>query len=126
MEDSYSMKAWDERGLIEDAAARAVDDWLHVADFVSIARRTEVTTQDALRALAMGLIVEALIRELLVPGDVDDLGFHPWVGTTGEAIVRIAESWDEEELSPTPGSVAWFALTPVGKDLGARVLERER
>ena len=119
------MKAWDRRTLIEDALARAVDDWVHVADFIAIARRTQLDSPEALRALALGLIVELLAKGMVVAGDADELGFHPWEIAPEDAILRVVESWSEDDVSPTPGSVAWFTTTSTGKRIGRDVLARE-
>ena len=66
-----------------------------------------------------------LVTKLWIPGDVDEFGFQPWVTPLGESIQRIVETWDEDELSPTPGSVAWFELTDEGKRRGLAVFARE-
>jgi hypothetical protein len=125
MEDSHLVKPWDHRGLIEDVLARGMDDWLHLAEFVSIAKRTRVNGPEALRALALGLIAEVVCEGLMVPGDADEAGFHPWTLTPGDAIQRIVQGWSEDNLYPTPGSVAWFKLTPDGEKVGQGVLARE-
>jgi hypothetical protein len=125
VEGSHPMNAWDRRGLIEDALARALDDWLDVADFVTIAQRTNLTGHESLRALAMGLIADTLSQELLVAGDADELGFHDWETSPGDSIQRVSKSWPEDELSPTPGSVAWFRNTAKGAKVGEAVMTRE-
>jgi hypothetical protein len=123
--DDPPTKPWDQRGLLEDALARGVEDWVHVAEFSAIARRASATSIEALRALAIGLITQALVNELMVAGDVDESGFHPWTGTVGDAVVRIVRSWDPVEAYPPAGSVAWLANTPKGDALGHAVLDRE-
>ena len=105
--------------------ARALDDWLHVADFVSIARRTGLTTPEAVRALALGLITELLVGGLMVAGDADQAGFHEWKVTPGDAIQRIVQSWNEDDSVPAPGAVAWFRNTSNGAKIGEAVIARE-
>lgn len=78
MEGPYRMTTWDKRGLIEDLLARAIDDWLHVADFVAVGKRLGIESQEGLQYFAAGLITQVLCRYLMLAGDVDDLGFHPW------------------------------------------------
>lgn len=117
--------ASDTRGLLEDALARGIDDWLHAAEFSAIARRAAAVGVEGLRALAIGLIAEALIDGAMVAGDVDDSGFHPWPEAPIDAITRVVRSWNREEPFPTPGSVAWFANTAKGDEIGRSVLDRE-
>jgi hypothetical protein len=119
------MNPWEQRGLIEDVLARAMDDWLHAAEFSGIVRRTGMATAEGVRAAAIGLIAQVLVDGLMVAGDVDELGFHQWPGPTADAIVRIVQCWDPAEPFPTPGSVAWFECTARGKQLGEAVIERE-
>jgi hypothetical protein len=122
----WKQEAWDRRSLVEDLLARGISDWIYVAEVVFVARRSGLTDTEGLRGLALGLMTEMMVRRLMVPGDVDEFGFQPWPSTLGEAIQRIEETWDEEELSPTPGSVAWFNLTPKGDRLGRLIHARER
>jgi hypothetical protein len=120
------MIGWDDRTLVEDATARAVDDWIHVADFVDIARRTAINSIESVRLLALGLMTEVLCGGLMVAGDADELGFHAWEVSPAQAICQVMELWDPDELSPTPGAVAWFSNTSRGEALGRAVLDRER
>lgn len=119
------MTTWDNRGLIEDLLARALDDWLHIADFVGVARRLGLESEEGLRSIAAGLIAQVLCRHLMVAGDLDELGFHAWPGNPGEAVERLIQEWAELDLSPTPGAVAWFANTELGDEIGRRVHQRE-
>jgi hypothetical protein len=121
----WKQDAWDKRTLVENLLVRGVDDWIHVSEVVQVSRRSGLTEREGLRALALGLMTEMMARQLMVPGDVDEFGFQPWPSTIGDWIQRIVETWDDEELSPTPGSVAWFALTPEGDRLGRLILARE-
>jgi len=123
MEDPRRVTLWNRRGLVEDVLARAVDDWVHVADFVSVAKRSRLADSESIRDLALGLIAEVLGQELMVAGTVDDGGFHPW--PEEDPIRRIVKSWEMNDLSPTPGAVAWFDLTPKGEEIGRGVLARE-
>jgi hypothetical protein len=122
----WKQEAWDRRSLVEDLLARGVRDWVDVAEFVYVSRRSGLDDREGLRALALGLMTEMMVRRLMVPGDVDEFGFQPWPSTLGEAIQRLVETWDEGELSPTPGSVAWFELTPEGNRLGRLIHAREQ
>jgi hypothetical protein len=121
----WKQEAWDKRTLVEDLPVRGVRDWIHVAEVVFVAKRSGLEDTEGLRALALGLITEMMARRLMVPGDVDEFGFQSWPSTLGDWIQRVVETWDPEELSPTAGSVAWFALTPEGEQSGQLILARE-
>jgi hypothetical protein len=116
---------WARRGLIEDILARSMDDWVHAAEFVSVAKRVCPVNVEGIRALTMGLVLEVLIDNLMIPGDVDSFGFHRWPVGREHPIVRIFQAWDPSDLYPTPGSVAWFEPTELGRAIGQRVRDRE-
>jgi hypothetical protein len=116
---------WAKWNPIEDALARATVDWLHVADFAAVASRFCAENDEAVRALALGLIAEVLAKKLMISGDLDRFGFHRWEGSEGESIVRVIKDWSPGEISPTPGSVAWFECTESGRLIGESVLLRE-
>src|SRR5207247_5982734 len=99
-----------------------VRGWVHVGVIVYVVKVKEPGLDDpeVLRAVALGLMVEMMARRLMVPGDVDEFGFHPWITPFGGSIQRIVETWDPAELSPTPGAVCWFQITEEGSALGAR------
>ena len=119
------MKTWDPRlSLLEEALIRGADDWVDVADFTNIAQRSGAKNSESLRAVALGLIAEMLGRGLIRPGRVDDFGFHPWDESAVDAIERIVQTWNEDDPFPTPGSVAWFDLTPKGKELARAAVQR--
>jgi hypothetical protein len=116
---------WDHRSLVEDALARSMDDWLHVADFTSIVSRSGLATAEGLRAAAIGLITQVLVDGLMAAGDVDEFGFHAWPESGSPAIDRIVQLWDPSDPYPAPGSVAWLARTERGTSVGQAVLDRE-
>lgn len=119
------MSGWDDRTLLEDLVASGVDDWVYAADAYGIAARTG-TTGEALRLLAVGLVVDAVAAGLAIPGEYNGSAHAPWECTRGEAIERIAEAWREWGTgAPTPGAIVWLDLTAEGKALGEAVLNRE-
>lgn len=120
------MSGCDGRTLLEDLLARGVDDWVYAAEVYDIAARTGLTDPSQIRMAAIGLVAEAIVRGLVVPGDVGDGRHQPWECSAGEAIVRIQEDWLKwgSEV-PTPGAVVWLDVTPAGLRIGEAVIARE-
>ena len=120
------MTNWRDRTLIEDILARGVDDWLHPAEIDWVGARAGVTGTEPRRALAIGLVAQAICAGLLVAGEVTDDGFLPWDCGSASALAHIVEewvAWGDAEL--TPGAICWFNLTEVGERMGQEVLARE-
>ncbi len=92
-----------------------------------VASRSGVADPSALRALALGLIAEALVSGLMVPGEVGDDGFRPWDSSVEGGLARVVERWLEWGTGPAnPGAICWLDVTPLGEALGRSVLDRER
>lgn len=125
MRQSGAVTTWEDRTPVEDALARGRDDWLHVADFASIARRFAPTPPEATRLLALGLIATVVFDGFMLLGDADESGFHEWPLSPGDGLRRVAELWDPTDLFPTPGAVAWLLNTERGNAIGQAVLDRE-
>ena len=120
------MSTWEDRTLTEDVLANAVEDWVYAGWVHQIARRSGLTDPAGLRALAIGLMAELLVRGLVVGGEYDGETHRPWDCSVGEAVVRIAEDWQAwGDTVPTPGAVVWLDLTPAGREIGEAVLARE-
>lgn len=118
--------SWDDRTLLEDVLAHGVDDWLDLGWIVQIARRADLKDPAATRALAIGLVAEALVGGLAVAGEVTEDGFRAWELTPEAALGRIVEQWFAYGLeSPTPGAICWLAVTDEGEARGIDVLRRE-
>ena len=119
-------EVWNDRTLIEDIVARGVDDWIYEAEVYDIARRTGLSDPSQLRMLAVGLIAEALVQGLMVPGDIDGTEHRPWECSVGDALARIERDWlNWGSEVPMSGSVVWLDITAAGKELGEAVLARE-
>ncbi|GAB3610302.1 hypothetical protein GCM10027414_24280 [Humibacter ginsengiterrae] len=109
----------------EDVLIGGLEDWIY-ASWVSNSIWDLVASQYR-RTLTIGLIAELLVEGLMVAGDVDDQGHHPWACSIGEAIERIALEWLTEwrDEIPTPGAVVWLANTPAGDAIARNALRRE-
>lgn len=120
------MSGFADRTLAEDVLANGIDDWVYAGWVHQIVRRSGVADLAQLRELAVGLIAELIVSELVVPGDYDGDTHQPWKCSAGDAIVRITEEWLAwGDSAPTPGAIVWLALSPAGAALGAAVLQRE-
>jgi len=66
-------------------------------------------------------------KGLMIAGDVDEHGHHPWPHSMGGAIERITRTWLTEwpDEIPTPGAIVWLANTEAGNRVGREVLARE-
>lgn len=111
----------------EDVLVGGLDDWADAGWVYGSTRLAGITDSEQRRVLAIGLIAELLVEGLMVPGDVDDGGHHPWPHSTGDAIERIAREWLTEwpDKIPTPGAIVWLANTSGGDEIARRVLARE-
>jgi hypothetical protein len=116
-----------ERTLIEDLLVSGLDDVAYAGWVRQIASQSGIADADQLRELSLGIIAEVIAQGLVVPGDYDRDGHHPWPHSPGEAIERITRAWLTEWRSeiPPPGAIVWLANTEAGTEIGRRVLARE-
>jgi hypothetical protein len=119
------VSTWDDRTLIEDLVANGVDDWVDDGwVWGNIAGRAAISVEDRL-PIALGVITVALVRGLVVAGDVMG-GFHPWALSPAESAAAVVERWLAlEDPAVRPGDICWFCNTAAGKALGRAVLARE-
>lgn len=121
----HVVTSWDERGLLEDLLARGVDDFIDVGLVVQIAKRSGATDEEALRAMTLGLITEALALDLMVAGSVRS-SFDPWRLSAGESAARFARELNGVQLRDLrPADICWLMVTRAGAELGREVLRRE-
>jgi len=121
------MSTMDNRTPKEDVLVGGLDDWAYAGWVYGSTRLAGITDSEQRRGLAIGLIAELLVEGLMVAGDVDDQGHHPWPHPTGDAIERITREWLTEWPNdvPAPGAIVWLANTPAGNEIARRVLARE-
>lgn len=117
-----------DRTLVEDLLVSGLDDDAYAAWVYQVVTRSGLTDQGQLRALAIGTIAEVICRGLMVPGDEDRDGHHPWPESRGDAMERITREWLAEwpDDIPTPGAIVWLANTEAGNNVARGVLEREK
>ena len=77
-----------------------------------------------LRTFSLGLIAEVLIKGLMVPGDYDRDGHHPWPHLSGDASKSITHEWLTKwpDEIPMPGAIVWQANTSAGDEIARDVL----
>jgi hypothetical protein len=119
------MSGMGDRTPKEDVVVGGLDDWIY-ASWVTNSVWDLVAAENR-RTMTLGLIAELLVERLMVPGDVDDQGHHPWPHSPGEAVERIAREWlaEWQDEIPTPGAIVWLANTERGNEVARRVLARE-
>lgn len=113
------------RTPIDDLLIGGLDDWVYASWATNSVRH--LVSGPNVRTLTIGLITEAVVEGLMLPGDVDSEGHHPWPCSAGEAIERIAREWLTEwaDELPTPGAIVWLANTEAGNQIARRVLQQE-
>ena len=111
----------------EDLLVEGLADWVDAGWALGCTDLAGVADLSVRRALAIGIIAEVIVEGLMVPGDADEQGHHPWPHSAGEAVERIVREWLAEwpDDVPTPGAVVWLANTVAGDEIGRRVLARE-
>lgn len=117
-----------ERSPKDDVLVGGLDDWAYAAWVYGSTGLGGLSDPVLRRALALGIIAELLVEGLVVAGEVDEQGHHPWPCSPGEAIERIAREWitDWEYEIPAPGAIVWLANTDKGNRIAHTVLARER
>lgn len=121
------MSDMEDRTPREDVLVGGLDDWADAGWVYSSTRLAGVVDAESRRILTIGLIAELIVEGLMIPGDVDEQGHHPWMLSRGEAIERIAREWLSEwrEEIPTPGAIVWLDNTETGDAIARSVLARE-
>lgn len=116
-----------ERSPKDDVLVGGLDDWAYAGWVYGSTRLSGLSDRALRRELALGLIAELVVEGLVVAGDVDEQGHHPWACSPGEAIERITREWVTEwgDETPTPGAIVWLANTDEGNRIARAVLAKE-
>lgn len=113
--------------LVEDVVARGVDDWVSDAELLDIAAGAGAHEPLDRRAIAIGLLAEVLIGELMGAGTLTEEGFAAWSCSAAEAVTTVTSDWlSRSDPLVMPGEIVWLCNTPRGESLGEEVLARER
>ena len=105
------------RLCVEDILKRGLDDWVQMAEIVSVVRSMlgkaeEQTVQNHTMEIIRIVIQEGLMKA----GDVTQTGFHEWQVSSGEAIEIIERRWAVLGRSPKLGEICWLSNTDRGSD----------
>jgi hypothetical protein len=121
------MSGMETRTPKEDVLVGGLDDWAYAGWVYGSTRLAGVTDSEQRRVVAIGLIAELLVDGLMLPGDVDEHGHHPWPHSPGDALERITREWLTEWRNevPPPGAIVWLANTEAGSAIARDVLARE-
>lgn len=116
----------EDRTLLEDLLVRGVRAQVYVASQLArlVAARVASDPHDR-RAVAMGLIGEALLSGLVEAGRVGDNGFIPSDCSASQTLVDLADDWTARHVETISHRVL-LRNTGLGDALAKAVLEREQ
>jgi hypothetical protein len=101
------------RSAIEELVVEGKRDWLHTPWIESVASEALNGAAVDTRPLALGLVAEALFRELMIAGSISNEGtFLPWDKNPRDSFELVITRWlggHGGELDP--GAIAWFENT---------------
>ena len=108
---------------ISEILVAGLDDWVQGFEIVGVARRAEVVSDEALRAVWIGLVAELLAKNLVEPGQFDGASFVAWAVPMEEAIHRMILDIDRLHIGEIGlGDVVWLRLTDAGRAAGEAAL----
>jgi hypothetical protein len=121
------MMTMDDRTPKEDLLVGGLYEPAYASWVCASASLAGIHNRTQLRTFSIGLIAEVLVEGLMIAGDYDRDGHHPWRHSPGEAIERITREWLTEwrDDTPPPGAIVWLANTEEGNRIGRTVLARE-
>jgi hypothetical protein len=102
--------------LISELLDRGLDDWIQLAEVVSLvhpsvgALQSDAQVKDATLEMVRHMVEHGLVHV----GDVTADGFVPWGLGRDETIERIRQRWNDLPGSPGLGEVCWLANTTEG------------
>ena len=115
--------------MLDDLVVDGSDDWVMLG---SVGGTVTTTTErhgiqlrlDDRISAGLDVIRLALVRELVIAGDVrDPEGFVPWASGEAATLDRIERGWRDAGESLVMGDVAWLANTPAGDAYAETVLD---
>ena len=114
------------RSPLEDLLAEVVIDWVDAAALVAGPARWVSDDADDRVLASLGLLADAIGRDLVVLGDVE-AEFVPWAMGPAEGVERFVREWlalDRPD-EVTPHTIGWLAATAPGEVVGEEVLRAE-
>lgn len=106
-------------GLLQELLREGIEDWISESDIAGRIFFEVVGSPSDRRAVALGLIAEALLGDFMIAGSLGDQGFVPWPEDPGSSLLRIAKRWLElDPLEVYPGKICWLCNTAKGDAIG--------
>jgi hypothetical protein len=101
---------------VREVLESGLDDWVMATEVWDIVTRVYSLDVNSTRLLCEGLTSYIVGEELMVPGQVNEHGFRPFEPTTARNLERLHDEWARVDRLPEFGEVAWFAITPKGRE----------
>ena len=100
---------------VHELLIRGLDDWLQLAEVVSVVSSAMPTREEAeTRSATLETIQQMLARGLIQVGEVTPGGFSAWQLPPDVTLRRIVERGDALGGMPGLGDVCWFSNTTAG------------
>jgi hypothetical protein len=112
---------------IDDLLMRGCDDWVDVAEVISVAKFTgHARSAEEVRDLSLKLIREVVQQGLMEIGDLPDQGrcLKLWPIAPQQCLDRMEREWDALGRNPSLGEICWLQNTDKGNTLGEQLLKR--
>jgi hypothetical protein len=94
---------------------RGLDDWVDAAEVAWVVKDVLKLTADVeIRRVALEVIADLILQQLMTVGDVTNDGFSEWSVTPVKAVERIRATWSALVGLPRMGDICWLANTSDG------------
>jgi hypothetical protein len=101
--------------VISEILDRGKDDWVDLAEVMSVVRSRTSLAEPAVISLSVELIDDMLNRHLVMVGDLlnrgDKVTFSPWEGPPKQIIERIKNDLTGLGHRPGIGDICWLSTT---------------
>lgn len=122
MTDNYRGLTLVEKVLIEGLQDVLMPDWIYAECNASL----PAAPLDS-RSVAMGVIAELLINDLVLGRTFEEGTWEEWLGDKAQLLELVVQAWLETgPLGPPPTwSIAQFVLSSKGRQRALQILERK-
>jgi len=111
---------------IDDLLMRGCDDWLYVAEVVSVVKCVAGGSPIELQRLTIDLIQLVAQQGLMEVGDLSNDGFHKWDLPIEACLSRVQREWNALGRNPSLGEICWLQITDKGRELGEQLLKQRK
>ena len=121
-----SARGTESERLLAQVLARGVDDWVSEDELIDVAADAGITAHQDRLTVALGIIAQGILCDLIEPGDISEDGFIPWSLSKTDSVERIVTEWIRRSVEdPYPGQIVWLRNTANGDRLGEIALMGE-